>query len=181
MRRWNFLILTCACMAVLTALMVGSALAAQKKSKGQAPSVVSAKPSKPLPEQSQQSTKKPGARTITERRSDAIQGATTQVSSEPKPTTLKAHRPLKVHKKVVAKAVVQPRTDLMYHGMLEDRRRYDPRLNTRTDGVPSPQTPELVYDHFQELDRNQDGKIDPAERALGRLDIDRDLHSRQPQ
>src|SRR4029078_7876270 len=43
---------------------------------------------------------------------------------------------------------------------------------------PSPQTPDLTHDHFQELDRNQDGMIDPVERAFGRIDMDRDLHTR---
>jgi hypothetical protein len=28
------------------------------------------------------------------------------------------------------------------------------------------------------LDRNQDGKIDPVERAFGRIDMDRDLPTR---
>ncbi|MDE3220952.1 MAG: hypothetical protein KGO23_16450 [Nitrospirota bacterium] len=88
---------------------------------------------------------------------------------------------MKVHKKAAPKVVVQPRTDLMYHGLLEDPQRYDPRPNYRTAGVPNPQTAELAHDHFQELDRNRDGKIDPVERAFGRLDMERDLHSRQPQ
>lgn len=88
---------------------------------------------------------------------------------------------MKVHKKAAPKVVVQPRTDLMYHGLLEDPQRYDPRPNYRTAGVPNPQTPELAHDHFQELDRNRDGKIDPVERAFGRLDMERDLHNRQPQ
>jgi hypothetical protein len=43
----------------------------------------------------------------------------------------------------------------------------------------SPLAGELQLDHFTELDRNHDGAIDPFERALGRLDLDRDLHSRQ--
>ena len=37
---------------------------------------------------------------------------------------------------------------------------------------------DLTHDHFQELDRNQDGAIDPVERAFGRIDMDRDLHTR---
>ena len=76
------------------------------------------------------------------------------------------------------KAIVQPRTDLMHYGMLEDTHRYDPRPASQTAGVPNPQTPDLTHDHFQELDRNQDGKIDPVERAFGRIDMDRDLHTR---
>jgi hypothetical protein len=85
---------------------------------------------------------------------------------------------VKVQKKVVPKAVVEPRTDLMYYGVLEDPQRYDPRPNPRQAGVPNPQNSDLSHDHFQELDRNQDGMIDPVERAFGRIDMDRDLHTR---
>ena len=85
---------------------------------------------------------------------------------------------VKVRKKVIPKAVVQPRTDLIHFGMLEDSQRYDPRPHTDSAAVRSPQTPELAHDHFQELDRNQDGMIDPVERAFGRIDMDRDLHTR---
>jgi hypothetical protein len=83
-----------------------------------------------------------------------------------------------VNAKAEVKAVVKPHTDLMYHGILEDPSRYDPRQNRQTAGAPDPQTPELTHDHFQELDRNRDGKIDPVERAFGRLDMDRDLSTR---
>jgi hypothetical protein len=33
----------------------------------------------------------------------------------------------------------------------------------------------VLHDHFQELDKNHDGAIDPIERATGRIDLDRDL------
>ena len=94
------------------------------------------------------------------------------------PLPKKSHRAIKAHKKVIPKAVVQPRTDLIHYGILEDSQRYDPRPHADSASVPSPQTPELIHDHFQELDRNQDGIIDPVERAFGRLDMDRDLHTR---
>jgi len=100
---------------------------------------------------------------------------------ESKPATKKHPYLLKTQKKDMPKAAVQPRTDLTYYGVLEDSQRYDPRPNSRTAGVPSPQTSDLTHDHFQELDRNQDGKIDPVERAFGRIDMDRDLHNRQLQ
>jgi hypothetical protein len=90
------------------------------------------------------------------------------------------HKSIKSKNKVLRKATIQPRTDLMYHGMLESSQRYDPRLNHRTAGVQDPQAPDLAHDHFLELDRNQDGNVDPVERAFGRLDIDRDLQHRQP-
>ena len=78
------------------------------------------------------------------------------------------------------KAVVQPRTDLMYHGMFESPQRYNPRRNHLGAGILDPHNPELTHDHFQELDRNQDGQIDPVERTFGRPDMDRDLHDRRP-
>ena len=81
-------------------------------------------------------------------------------------------------KKIMPKAVAQPRTDLIHYGILEDFQRYDPRPHADSSSVPSPQTPDLTHDHFQELDRNQDGIIDPVERAFGRIDMDRDLHNR---
>ena len=90
----------------------------------------------------------------------------------------KNHRAIKAHKKSIPKAVVQPRTDLIHYGVLEDSQRYDPRPRADSAGLPSPQTPDLTHDHFQELDRNQDGMIDPVERAFGRIDMDRDLDTR---
>ena len=85
---------------------------------------------------------------------------------------------VKTRKKVMPKAIVQPRTDLIHFGILEDSQRYDPRPRADSASVPSPQTLDLTHDHFQELDRNQDGIIDPVERAFGRIDMDRDLHTR---
>lgn len=90
----------------------------------------------------------------------------------------KSHRSIKASKKTVSKAVVQPRTDLIHYGLLENSQRYDPRPPTDSAGVPHPQALDLTHDHFQELDRNQDGKIDPVERAFSRIDMDRDLHTR---
>ena len=84
----------------------------------------------------------------------------------------------KIRKKAKARAAIKPRTDLTYRGILEDPSRYNPRQNRQTGGAPDPQTSELTRDHFQELDRNRDGKLDPVERAFGRLDMDRDLSTR---
>ena len=92
--------------------------------------------------------------------------------------TANSHRAIKAHKKALPKAVVQPRTDLMHYGVLENAQRYDPRPNPHSAGVLNPQTPDLTHDHFQELDHNKDGRIDPVERAFGRIDMDRDLHTR---
>lgn len=99
---------------------------------------------------------------------------------DPLPAHKRGYRKGKIHKQNALKAVVQPRQELLYHGVLEDSQRYDPRLNSKIAGVPNPQTPELIHEHFQELDRNQDGMIDPVERAFGRLDMDRDLDSHRP-
>ena len=88
-------------------------------------------------------------------------------------------RQKKVRKKFRPLAMVQPKPDLSYHGILEQPRRYDPSRAHRKGGVANPQASELLHDHFQELDKNRDGMIDPFERALGRLDIDRDLTNRQ--
>jgi hypothetical protein len=99
-------------------------------------------------------------------------------STEAPSSKAKRHRSMKVVKKSVPKAVVQPRTDLIHYGMLENPQRYDPRPAADSAGVLHPQAVDLTHDHFQELDRNQDGRIDPVERAFGRIDMDRDLHTR---
>lgn len=117
----------------------------------------------------------------TERQSGAIQKETKPVQTAVKPKRSKHSRSVNVHKKSRPKAVVQPRTDLMYYGMLESPQRYDPRRNHLGGGVPDPNIIEVAHDHFQELDRNQDGAIDPVERTFGRPDMDRDLHDRRPQ
>ena len=116
----------------------------------------------------------------TERQSGAIQKETKPVRTAVKPKKSKHSRRVNVHKKSRPKVVVPPRTDLMYYGMLESPQRYDPRRNHFGGGVPDPHIPELTHDHFQELDRNQDGTIDPFERAFGRPDMDRDLYDRRP-
>jgi hypothetical protein len=98
----------------------------------------------------------------------------------------KASDPIRTHtaqskkagRKLRPSASVQPKPNLSYHGMLEQPRRYDPGHARRKGAAPNPQAGDLLHDHFQELDKNRDGMIDPFERALGRLDIDRDLANR---
>ena len=70
--------------------------------------------------------------------------------------------------------------DLAYYGILEPPQRYDPvrRLRKSQGAAPNPEARDLQVEHFQELDRNQDGVIDPLERAVGRLDIERDMSNR---
>jgi hypothetical protein len=116
-------------------------------------------------------------------------------ASEPPPKQSLASRPLaepgqlsrkasKPHqskvssKRVRPKAVLRPKHDILPHAILKDPRRYDLPLHYGTAGVNGPQTPYVTHDHFQELDRNQDGRIDPIERAVGRLDMDRDFPDR---
>ena len=74
---------------------------------------------------------------------------------------------------------IQPKPDLSYHGILEDPQRYDPSLQRHKGRAHNPGTIDLLHDHFQELDKNRDGILDPFERALGRLDMDRDLSNRK--
>jgi hypothetical protein len=89
------------------------------------------------------------------------------------------HRSRKNPAVVRPPATVQPKLDLSYHGILEHPQRYDPRLQRHNGAPHNPQASELLHDHFQELDKNHDGVLDPFERALGRLDMDRDLSNRQ--
>ena len=74
---------------------------------------------------------------------------------------------------------IQPKPDLSYHGILEHPQRYDPSLQRHKGSAHNPGTGDLLHDHFQELDKNRDGILDPFERALGRLDMDRDLSNRK--
>ena len=89
----------------------------------------------------------------------------------------RAHR--RTSKQPQARATVTPKPDLSYHGMLEQPQRYAPQYQRGKGSAPNPNAGILLHDHFQELDRNRDGAIDPFERALGRLDMDRDLADRQ--
>ena len=93
--------------------------------------------------------------------------------------TRKTRRHKKVGKKWSPPAIVQPKPDLSYYGILEQPQRYDPRRDRRAGRAPNPQAGEILHDHFQELDKNHDGMIDPVERAFGRLDMDRDVSNHQ--
>ena len=180
----ELVVLGAVCIVAVLATTVGQTIAATKKAKEPAPAIFAAKAPKQQSEQGQnpsiQRAMKSPIPVAPERQPEAVQKQAKPVPTELKPTSPKNPRRMKVHKKRAPKAVVQPRTDLMYYGMLEGPQRYDPRRNHLSAGVPDPHTPELTHDHFQELDRNQDGKIDPVERAFGRLDMDRDLHDHQP-
>jgi hypothetical protein len=105
-----------------------------------------------------------------------------KLQSDSKPPSArpnKARRHRKSEKTSPKAAVVLPKPDLSYHGILEQPQRYDPRRERGRAGPPTPQAGEVLHEHFRELDQNRDGVIDPFERALGRLDMDRDLAIRQ--
>ena len=179
----NFLervVLGAICSVAVLAVTTGQTSAASKKAKEPTP-VIEARSTK---EQSE-----PGKNALIRRASkgpshpEAIRKQAKPIPTEVKPVnpmSSKSHRHRKVHRMKAPKAVVQPRTDLMHHGMLESPQRYDPRRSHLGTGVPDPHNPELTHDHFRELDRNQDGSIDPVERTFGRLDMERDLHNRRP-
>lgn len=179
MRRRSAVIFACCCaLMAFATVTVSSPMAAQRKANGQALPFGTKEPSRIVAEQPEQQPKKQSAQPMPKRWSKAGSTANSQGQPGLKPVNPKAHRVIKAHKKATPKAVVQPRTDLIHYGVLKDAQRYDPRPHTDSGAVRSPQTPELTHDHFQELDRNQDGMVDPVERAFGRIDMDRDLHSR---
>ena len=107
----------------------------------------------------------------------------TVTASQGQPPSDRASRKIRRHRKVVRKlpppVIAQPKPDLSYHGILEHPQRYDPSRDRRTGRAPNPQAGEILHDHFQELDKNRDGMIDPFERAFGRLDMDRDVSNHQ--
>jgi hypothetical protein len=102
------------------------------------------------------------------------------VSPDRLPKTPAESHPRKTgrHRRAMKKAQtrLQAKADRSYHGLLHQPRRYDPSQGRRgSGGAPNPHAVELLHDHFQELDKNRDGVIDPFERVSGRLDSDRDL------
>lgn len=86
-----------------------------------------------------------------------------------------ANRRVKDNKKHRPQATVKAKPDLSYHGILQRPQRYAPRKDHSKGGSPNPHIGDVLHDHFQELDKNHDGAIDPIERATGRIDLDRDL------
>ena len=95
------------------------------------------------------------------------------------PSVRHPYRRARVTKPLRPQATLTPKPDVSYHGMLQQPQRYTPHYEHGKGGVPNPNAGALLHEHFQELDKNRDGSIDPFERALGRLDLDRDLADRQ--
>lgn len=91
----------------------------------------------------------------------------------------RAHRRVRAAKAIRPQATLTPKPDVSYHGMLQQPQRYTPHYEHGKGGVPNPNAGALLHEHFQELDKNRDGSIDPFERALGRLDLERDLADHQ--
>jgi len=170
------------CAGTSIGTMADQAYARAKKSKEPVPVMAGSSSQRAPMAQSERS------RSIAEKRSQTptvprrqTGGPTKQFRQEPvesKPGDSKSHKSVKASRKPLRKAVVKPDTDLLVHGILENPQRYDPRPNHRAAVVQNPQIGELTQDHFLELDRNQDGNVDPVERAFGRLDMDRDLRHR---
>jgi hypothetical protein len=95
------------------------------------------------------------------------------------PSARRAHRRARAAKPLRPQATLTPKPDVSFHGMLQQPQRYTPYYEHGKGGVPNPNVGALLHEHFQELDKNRDGSIDPFERALGRLDLDRDLADHQ--
>jgi hypothetical protein len=95
------------------------------------------------------------------------------------PSARRAHRRARAAKPLRPQAMLTPKPDVSYHGMFQQPQRYTPHYEHGKGGVPNPNADALLHEHFQELDKNRDGSIDPFERALGRLDLDRDLADHQ--
>jgi hypothetical protein len=172
-------ILACVCLLIFPERMVKQAFGVQKTTKEQPPPAVAVKAVRPSSEPPKKSSSKIVLPTGSQRPTQANQTSPRQkLPAELKPMASKRGLQVKAHRRVMPKAVVQPRTDLMHYGVLENPQRYDPLPHAHHNGVPNPQTSDLTHDHFQELDRNQDGAIDPVERTFGRIDMDRDLHTR---
>lgn len=168
--------------AVLTAFLAGSGFGevrsvlaenkpSTKQARGAADHGSTVKPkSNPVPKSAAVQEKEGTGRSVSDGRKKA----------RPKePSASRVHRRSKGAKRLKPQIVVTPKPDLSHHGMLEQPQRYSPHYEHAKGGTPNPNTGALLHEHFQELDKNRDGSIDPLERALGRLDIDRDLADRQ--
>lgn len=101
-----------------------------------------------------------------------------RVPGASQPTLGSKNKKVQRHKKQIQRqhrdGAPQSAKERAFQGMLQSPSRYDPSRGARFSGAADPQVRELTHDHFQELDRNRDGAIDPFERTMGRLDMDRD-------
>ena len=176
---WIQAILSFSCIFAVAGAGVELTFAAPQKSKDRIPAVAPVAAPQLPSGQNQPSAQKAASTAAPGESQPRFDRGKKERQTEPEPSNRKLQRQVKLSKKPQRKAQVEPKPDLTYHGLIEDTQRYDPRLNHRTAGIQNPQTPDLAQDHFQELDRNLDGRVDPIERAFGRIDMDRDLTSRR--
>lgn len=183
--RCSLRVLISTCLVASTWVSIDHVFAATKHTKEPATAVAVPKPAKQHSVQKQnsplQQANKSPLLTARKRQPEAIQKQAKPVLTARQSKRPKGYRRVHVHKPSALNAVVKPRTDLMHHGMMESSQRYNPRRNHLGAGVPDPYNPELTHDHFQELDRNQDGAIDPVERTIGRPEMEWDLSTHQRQ
>ncbi len=184
MKRWRLVvtILVCAHSVVLIEGSLWQKFAMAKRDETQLRRDASSRPanraSERPPVTHDSKAEKSFVRTVRGKESEDIRNLSTLIPARSKAIGRKGRRRAKVSKKITQNARVEPSRELIHHGVLEGPQRYDPRPNYRTAGVRNPGTRDLIHDHFLELDRNQDGRIDPMERVFGRLDMDRDLYGR---
>ena len=89
-----------------------------------------------------------------------------------------ARKRLRGHKPMPSETVAEPMRGSAHPGLLKTPHRYHLNQGDRRSVIVTPHPGDQAHDHFLELDKNRDGVIDPLERAVGRLDIERDLHNR---
>jgi len=179
LKRYALVMIGSACALVLFGNKADHVLAVQKPVREQAQAASPQKSSQLEPERPKKSrtlsARQLGARIGSERQLGIISPGRKQISSETKPARAKGRQRMNLRKKKVLSPATKPPIGIRDHGVLMDARRYDPSPRSGKGGISNPLTEEIRHDHFQELDRNRDGVIDPLERAIGRLDIERDM------
>ena len=101
-----------------------------------------------------------------------------KMSKNKKPSDRQARKALRGRKPMPAEVVPESTPGLAHHGLLREPHRYHLNQRDWRSSVVAPPSGDLVQDHFLELDKNRDGVLDPLERAVGRLDIERDMSNR---
>ncbi|BFU95841.1 MAG: protein of unknown function [Nitrospira sp.] len=170
----------CVCVAVLIGTLVSPGQAGVSEAKEQVSPAVGTekKPWEKPTKQGALSGARANQRPVGDQRAHVVQRPKHVAGTFPARRS-KSPRHTHVSRIPKAKVMIQPsQRELVFHGLLETPQRYDPRLNHRTARMPAIQTPDVARDHFLELDRNQDGHVDPVERTFGRLDMEHDLQPR---
>lgn len=103
---------------------------------------------------------------------------TGMASKNKKPSDRHARKALRGRKPVPSETAAVSMPGLAHHGLLKAPHRYHLNGGDGRSAMVTPHPGDLVPDHFLELDKNQDGVIDPLERAVGRLDIEWDRNIR---